>query len=118
MPSRAAAGTTISFAAAALGEVVSISATENGDVIDVTRLAAARAEHDVGQSDLGCDIEITGWAAGALAVGDLGDIVITPNDGSGAITLVNMIVTSVNRNSPKRGELTSSVSFRAAYTAP
>lgn len=117
MASRAAAGSTVAFGAAALGEVVSVVATENGDVIDVTRLAASRAENDVGQSDLGCEIEFTGWAAGTIGVGDLGNVVITPNDGSGAVTLTNMIVTALVRNSPKRGELTSTISLKAAYTA-
>lgn len=119
MASRAAAGSTITYGATALGEVESISAAINGDEVDVTRLGALRAEFDVGQSDLTVDIEVTGAAAHSLVVGGTpADIVIDPNDGSSNITLANMIVTAVGRGFPKRGEITSTVRFRAAYTSP
>lgn len=116
MSNRGAAGTTISFDGNALGLVENITASVNGDEIDVTTLAALRAEYDAGQDDIEVEISIVGNGAHALARGDAGDIVMTPNDASGAKTWTNMIVLGLTHNAPKRGQLSSTVRFKAAFT--
>lgn len=115
---RASAGSTVTFAATALGLAESMRATVGGDEIDVTTLGAARAEVDIGQDEITVEVVIVGNGAHSLARGDTGDVVITPNDGSGAKTFTNMIVLEIAHDSPARGKLTSTIRFGAAFTAP
>lgn len=116
MANRASAGSTVTFAAAGLGEVQDIRVAIGGDEIDVTRLGAGRGEYDAGQDDIEVTLTVVGNGAEGLSRGDIGDIVFTPNDGSGAQTYSNMVLLGIEHGAPGRSGLQSTLRFKPAYT--